>query len=656
MNPKLEAILYLPFVPESISWRPYRHQIGSRTLLEWFIERFQLANPQLHLSVLFHEEDAGPFLEEAIARAGASPIKAAHKSQPQAFLQAAAQTESDHLAFFNIEMGFAPPDLLARAFSQHLRHDNRFTTVSGLPVDCTPELYDAELLRAVCDATLPKLPLRLRTLVEQLLFSAQRLAPDAALTPDQTLLHLARALGARCGGRLNRLPLDAAAVYGADPKSLPESLRVRNAAHLEIARAVIADEGRHVGPLDALRSWKVRAIEKRRDDVNSLMSAAGQIRRDWETQRLRRVLYVSTPSAYSGAEESLCQLVGGLNQELYRPYALIGAEGYFTERLRQFGAEVIADNRDFSTDTVANLFYVLSVLKRVKPDVIHVNAPSGMPVILAAKLLDIPLVFHPRGAAFDDFTEHLKSSDAIIAVSEFIRDELEKKEIEKERISVIFDGVDARHFSPEGFDKTAMREELGLPQEARIALCIARFSTNKRQELLVAASASLVKVIPDYHLVFVGEAEDQKYFTDIVEQLERAGLSKQTTFLPFQRDIRKVEAAADVLVLCSDREALGTCLLESMAMGLPVVVSDSGGSHELFADGVTGLVTKGGEVKALAAAIEAVLGDAEFARRLAMAARAYAASELTVERHAERVAAVYEEVIAARMPALAVSR
>jgi glycosyltransferase involved in cell wall biosynthesis len=656
MNSKLDAILYLPFVPESISWRPYRRHLGSRTLLEWFIERFRLANPQMHLRVLFHEEDAGPLLDGVLNRSGASPIRAAHKSQPQAFLQAAALTESAHLAFFTIEMGFAPPDLLARAFAHHMRSDNRFTAVSGLPLDCAPELYDAEFLKAVCGAQLPKLPPRLRTLAEQLLFSAQRLSPEAALTPDQTLLHMARALGARYGRRLNYLPLDVSAAYDADPADIPESLRIRNSVHLEIARGVIADEGRLAGPLGALRSWKTHAIKKRRADTIESMSAAGSIHRNWETHSPRRILYVSTPSAYSGAEESLCQLVGGLNREPYRAYALIGAEGYFTERLRRFGAEVIADNRDFSTNTVENLFYVLSVLKRVKPDVIHVNAPSGMPVILAAKLLDVPVVYHPRGAALDGLTEHLKSSDAIIAVSDFIRGELEKKEIEKDRISVIFDGVDARHFSPEGFDKAAMREELGLPQGARIALCIARFSTNKRQDLLVAASASLVKTVPDYHLVFVGEAEDQKYFTDIVEQLKLAGLSERTTFLPFQRDIRKVEAAADVLVLCSEREALGTCLMESMAMGLPVVVSDSGGSHELFADGVTGLVTKGGDVKGLTAAIEAILIDDALARRLAEAARNYAATELTVERHAEKVAAVYEEVIAARSSALAVSR
>jgi glycosyltransferase involved in cell wall biosynthesis len=656
MNTKLDAILYLPFVPESISWRPYRRRVGPRTLLEWFVEKFRLANPQSRLRVLFHEEDSGPYLDDLLGRAGVSPIQAAHKSQPQAFLQAAAQTDRPHVAFFTIEMGFAPPDLLARAFAHHLRHDNRFTAVAGLPVDCTPEVYDAELLKAVCGAPLPKLPPRLRTLVEQLLFSAQRLSPEAALAPDQTLLRLARALGARRGGGLNRLPLDASAAYGADPADLPEALRVRNAAHLEIARAVTADEGRLDGPLDALRSWKTRSIEKRRADIGELIAAAGDIRRDWETQAPRRVLYVSTPSAYSGAEESLCQLVGGLNRGLYRPHALIGAEGYFAERLRQFGAEVIADNRDFSTNTVGNLFYVLSALKRVKPDVIHINAPSGMPVLLAARLLDVPVVYHPRGAALDDLTEHLKSSDAIIAVSDFIRRELEKKEIEKDRISVIFDGVDARHFSREGFDKAAMREELGLPRGARVALCIARFSTNKRQDLLVAASASLAKTVPDYHLVFVGEAEDQRYFADIVGQLRRAGLYERTTFLPFQRDIRKVEAAADVLVLCCDREALGTCLMESMAMGLPVVVSDSGGSHELFADGLTGLVTKGDDVKGLAAAIEAVLTDAGLARRLAAAARDYAATELTVERHAERVASVYEEVIAARAPALAVSR
>lgn len=655
MNSKLDAILYLPFVPESISWRPFRGQIGSRSLLEWFIQNFQLANPQLALQLLFHAEDSNPFLDDVLKRTATSPLKTSHKTQLQAYLQAAAQTDKPQLAFFTIEMGFSPPDLLAKTFSHHARHDNKFTSVTGLPVDCTPDIYDSRLLKMVCETPLPQVPPKLRTLVEQLIFSSQKLSRETPLAPHQTFFRLARSLDLVFDGKISSVPFDASTVYEADPANLPESLRIRNSVHLEIAASVIASESEHVDALDALRSWKKITIEKQRANSQGGNSTVGSISRDWHHQLKQHVLFVSTPSAYSGAEESLCQLVGGLNRELYRPFALIGAAGYFTERLQHFGAEVITHNRDFSPNTVENLFFILSLLKKIQPDVIHINAPSGMPVILAAKLLNVPIVYHLRTAFLDDIAEHLKSSDAIISVSDFIRGEVERKDVEKTKIRVIFDGVDAHHFARNNFEKRAMRNELGLPPDARIALNIARFAPNKRHDLLIAASARVMKAVPGYHLVFVGEAEDQRYYADITEQIGKAGLSDHTTFLGFQRDIRKVEAAADALVLCSDREPLGTCLMEAMAMELPVVVTDSGGSHELFMDGITGLITKGSQVEDLARAIETILSDRELAENLTARAKDYATTELSVERHANKVMSVYAEVIQTCQPRLAIS-
>ena len=72
-----------------------------------------------------------------------------------------------------------------------------------------------------------------------------------------------------------------------------------------------------------------------------------------------------------------------------------------------------------------------------------------------------------------------------------------------------------------------------------------------------------------------------------------------------------------------------------------------GGSHELFIDGITGLVVKGSCVEGLTGAIHSVLTDRELAWRLSQSARDYARAELSVERHAERVMSVYEEVIQA---------
>jgi glycosyltransferase involved in cell wall biosynthesis len=462
----------------------------------------------------------------------------------------------------------------------------------------------------------------------------------------ESLRKAASALRVAFKSSCKAVPFNAAAEYKAQLRSLPESLRIRNSTHVDIARAVISSRDKASGPLRDLHSWKREALLKQRalDSERRPFAVRHPVRGRTRT-RPRKILFVSTPSAYSGAEESLCQLVGGLNRELYKPYALVGACGYFTERLRHFGAEVIAPNRDFSSNSVENFFFTISALRKIKPDVVHINAASGIPVIVAAKLLGIPVIYHLRVAALQDIADYLKGSDAIIAVSEFIRTQAERRDIDGNRIRVIFDGVDANHFTRANFSRDVVRRELGLPLDVPIVLNIARFARNKRQEMLIAASELVRKRLPDFHLVFVGEAEDQRYHSEIVEQIGRAGLASNVTLLPFQRDIRRIEAASDVLVLCSDREPLGTCLLEAMAMELPVVVTNSGGSHELFIDGETGLITQGGDVHGLAAAIESILTNHELAHRLGKAARRYAETEYTVQNHAKAVTDLYEDVL-----------
>ena len=645
MTSMLTAFLYIPYVPESIFWRPYLCEMGSGTLLDSFIEGFRVRNPGTDLRVLVHTEDVNPTLDAIVERTGVTRVSTEYKTRSQAFLEASIDCHSPHVAFVSLEHGFTPPDFLARAFAHHLQHDNAFTPVLGFPSDCTPEVYDSTFLKALRECPLPSGAGNLMTLAQQVMSVLEK-GPPASLPMGQyeALRRVADALRVAGQGSVKATPFDAAAEYMAHPRELPESLRIRNSTHVEIARAVIQSRSQLTDPLGDLHSWKKEMLRQQR--------ALGNESRRYGVRRAARartphtkVLFVSTPSAYSGAEESLCQLVGELGRQQYSTHALVGACGYFTERLREFGASVIAPNRDFSSNSVENFFFSLDTLRRIKPDLVHINAESGIPIIVAARLLDIPVVYHLRVAALQKIADYLKASDAIIAVSKFIQGEVERRDIDSTRIEVIFDGVDTDHFSAAHFSKAIVRRELGLPADSPIALNIARFARNKRHDLLVAASELVRKKLPDYHLVLVGEAEDQRYYSEIVEQIERAGLACNVTFLPFQRDIRKIEAASDVLVLCSDREPLGTCLLEAMAMELPVVVTTSGGSHELFVDGETGLKTRGGDVHELAAAIESILTSPELAHRLKKAARHQAETEFTIQNHARAVISLYEQVL-----------
>ena len=108
-------------------------------------------------------------------------------------------------------------------------------------------------------------------------------------------------------------------------------------------------------------------------------------------------------------------------------------------------------------------------------------------------------------------------------------------------------------------------------------------------------------------------------------------------------------AAADLLVLCSDREGLGSCVVEAMSMQLPVVVTDTGGTHEIVESGVRGgFVVPGNDPAALSARIVELLLDADLRQRLGASGRAFVQSNLDAKISARSVMEIYAGLLAHR--------
>ena len=106
-------------------------------------------------------------------------------------------------------------------------------------------------------------------------------------------------------------------------------------------------------------------------------------------------------------------------------------------------------------------------------------------------------------------------------------------------------------------------------------------------------------------------------------------------------------AHADLLVLPSLYEELGTVLLEAMQTGLPIVASKTGGIPDVIEEGVNGMLVAPGEPEALARAIDRLLADRDLACRLSEGAHERG-KDYDWEVLAERILAVYQRVTAGR--------
>ncbi len=110
-------------------------------------------------------------------------------------------------------------------------------------------------------------------------------------------------------------------------------------------------------------------------------------------------------------------------------------------------------------------------------------------------------------------------------------------------------------------------------------------------------------------------------------------------------DIPALLASADIGILCSHEEGFSNAILEGMAAGLPMVVTDVGGNAEAVVDQETGFVVPAHDPAALGAAILALASNAELRKKLGKAARRRVETHFSLEQCVERYDALYRDLI-----------
>jgi glycosyltransferase involved in cell wall biosynthesis len=202
-----------------------------------------------------------------------------------------------------------------------------------------------------------------------------------------------------------------------------------------------------------------------------------------------------------------------------------------------------------------------------------------------------------------------------------------------------------------GYDEAglaAAREPLAAARAASRPLLVAcgRLTRQKDHATLLAAFARVRREHPSATLWIVGEGELRGA---LEADVAARGLSGAVWLPGFQPNPYPFMAAADLFVLSSRWEGFGNVVVEAMALGAPVVATDTHGPRAILEDGVSGVIVPPEDEGRLAAALLRLLDDPPLRRALSAAgaerARAFAAPGV-----AARYGALFAEVAAARPP------
>jgi glycosyltransferase involved in cell wall biosynthesis len=330
----------------------------------------------------------------------------------------------------------------------------------------------------------------------------------------------------------------------------------------------------------------------------------------------------------------------------------LSAAGVPMRRIASLGRSIrpAADSR-----TVAA---IASEIRRFRPDIVHTHLSKAGMVGRAAAMLATraPRVHTFHGTVFGGYFSRRMSvaiqqlerqlghrTARVIALSERQRAELVEHRIAPaDRIRIVPLGLDLTRFG--SLDRAAARARLGIGPDELTVLALGRLVPIKRLDRAVRAFAAIATAHPAARLRIVGDGSERANLEALVEE---SGIRDRVSFVGWSSDSPTWYAAADVVILTSEREGTPLALIEAAAAARPVVATDAGGVADVVEDGVTGFVTPRENPDLFAQRLSTLLGDVELRARFGAAGQA-GSGRWSAGRLVTDLQAVYRELLRAR--------
>lgn len=377
---------------------------------------------------------------------------------------------------------------------------------------------------------------------------------------------------------------------------------------------------------------------------------------------MTRIVFIITGLSTGGAETMLLKLLERLDRNRFSPHVIsLTALGEIGPRIAALGIPVETMGIKPGLPSPMGFLRLVSVIKRIKPDVVHTwlyhaDLLGG----LAARLAGVSAIgWCIRNSNLDKDKTKLSTRavvklcaslsswvpSKILSCSEKARQIHVALGYAAEKMRVVPNGFDLARFKQDDDARSAVRAELGIDDHTPLVGLIGRFDLQKNHAGFFAAAGVLHRQMPHVHFVLAGRGIDGNNPT-LMQAINNAGVLANTHLLGLRDDVPRLMAALDVLASSSSYgEAFPNVLGEAMACGVPCAVTDVGDSAYIVGD--TGRVVASGDMTGLAAALKDLLAlpPAEKAA-LGARARARVAAHFEIGKVVQQYEDFYEALLA----------
>lgn len=315
------------------------------------------------------------------------------------------------------------------------------------------------------------------------------------------------------------------------------------------------------------------------------------------------------------------------------------------------------------------LWALYAEFRRLRPAIVHTHmAKAGMLGRLAAAAYNLTRGAAPRARVVHTYHGHVLDgyfspvmtkvfitleralatvSDAIIAISPAIRDELQRtyRIGRASQYRVVPLGFDLAPFSAvDAAARATARRELDIPDGVPVISTVGRLTAIKQHRLFLDIAQRTVAAYPETVALIAGDGELRG---DLEAYAATLGIAGHVRFLGWRRDLATIYGATDVFVLTSRNEGTPVALIEAMACGVPGVSTDVGGVKDVIDSPAVGRLAPFGDADALAGHVRDLLADDAARSAMGERARQRVLERYGFERLVAEIAALYRDLVEA---------
>lgn len=336
-------------------------------------------------------------------------------------------------------------------------------------------------------------------------------------------------------------------------------------------------------------------------------------------------------------------LIKHLNKSGYTPFVAIPGEGELAEEIGKLG--VIVFTLPFPRIRPLNIFKIIIALTRLVKnirtyniDLIHTDAPrEALFAGMVGKLLRIPVVCHLRVSDSDIWLDKIlyRFVDCFIAVSHAITRRFSDID-NKNKIYVVYNGVELDKFIVPAVEKSASCLKVGY---------FGRIDKRKGIDVLISAIRFLKENV---ELLIMGDGDEEHR-----EELEKVAEGTRTVFQSYKQNIQADMSSVDVIVLPSYYgEGLSRVIIESMAMGKVIIVSDLPENKEALGEQFQQFVFPVGISEKLMEILKDIIENKSILDEKKEALRNRAGKYFDIRKNTRQIETLYDRLVASNSSSL----